>query len=122
MLLWGRLALLLLLSCLTLLRGRLALLLLLNCLALLLLLLSRLTLLLLLSSLTLLLSRLALLLMLNCLALLQLRRRLIAFLHIRWGSHIAICRERLADGRIGRASMIDVRKLSPVGAGLTLIL
>ena len=119
LLLLSHLALLLLLSSLALLLlllSRLALLLLLSSLALLLLLLSRLALLLLLNSLTL------LLLLLSCLALLQLRSSLIAHLHRRRSSHIAIRRKRLSDGRAGRTAMIDVGKLSPVDAGSMLML
>jgi hypothetical protein len=141
LLLRSRLPLLLLRSCLTLLllrsrlallllRCSLALLLLLNRLALLLLL-NRLALLLLLSRLTLLLlwSCLTLLLLLNPLALLLLRSRLtllgrglIACLHRRRGSHIAICRKRLPNGHAGWVAMVYVGKLRPVGAGDVLIL
>jgi len=117
LLLWCGLALLLL-------RGGLALLLLWGGLVLLLLLLLNSLVLPLLASLTLLLlllpllNSLTLLLLLGCLALLS----LIARLERRRDSHIAICGERLVDGQIGRTPMIDVGKLSPVGAGNMLIL
>ena len=115
LLLWGGLALLLLWRRLTLLRGRLTLLLL-RCRLALLLLWRRLALLLLL------LNRLTLLLLLlTRLTLLLLLRSLIAYLQRRWGPDIAIRRKRLSDGRTGRTAMIDVRKLSPVGAGNVLI-
>jgi len=116
LLLWCGLALLLLWCglALLLLRGGLALLLLWGGLVLLLLLL---------------LNSLTLLLLLGCLALLRLGSlalllldSLIARLERRRDSHIAICGERLVDGQIGRTPMIDVGKLSPVGAGNMLIL
>ena len=127
LLLLNRLALLLL-------RGHLALLLLLRiCLALLFLL-NRLALLLLRISLTLLFLRrrlpllllfrksLALLLLLIYLTLLLLRSRLIAHRRCRWSPHVAIGRKWLVDGHAGRAAMINVGKLSPVGAGSTFVL
>ena len=132
-----RLTLLLLLgSCLALLRCCLALLLLLgscltlllllgSCLALLLLLGSCLALLLLLGSclalLLLLRSFLALLLLLGS-RLALLRCSLIARLQRRWGPHIAICSERLADGCAGWTALVNARELSPIGAGRMLIL
>jgi hypothetical protein len=51
-----------------------------------------------------------------------LRFRLIASLHRRRGSHIAICRKRLLDGHAGWAAMVYVGKLRPIGAGNVLIL
>src|ERR1035437_4948450 len=51
-----------------------------------------------------------------------LRLCLIVHLHRGGGLHVAIGRKRLADGRVGRAAMIDVRKLGLVGAGNMLIL
>jgi hypothetical protein len=137
LLLWCGLALLLLWCglALLLLRGGLALLLLWGGLVLLLLLLLNSLVLPLLASLTLLLlllpllNSLTLLLLLGCLALLRLGSlalllldSLIARLERRRDSHIAICGERLVDGQIGRTPMIDVGKLSPVGAGNMLIL
>ena len=125
-----RLTLLLLLgSCLTLLLllgSCLALLLLLgSCLALLLLLRSFLALLLLLGRrlalLLLLRSFLALLLLLGS-RLALLRCSLIARLQRRWGPHIAICSERLADGCAGWTALVNARELSPIGAGRMLIL
>ena len=106
-----------------LLRRRLTLLLLLNRLPLLLLR-SCLTLLLLLNRLALLLLRSLLpqLLLRSRLALLLLRSSLIAHRRYRWGPHIAIGCKRPADGHAGRAAMIHVGKLSPVGAGSTLVL
>ena len=130
LLLRSRLALLLLLgSCLTLLLllgSCLALLLLLgSCLALLLLLRSFLALLLLLGRrlalLLLLRSFLALLLLLRS-RLALLRCSLIARLQRRWGPHIAICSERLADGCAGWTALVNARELSPIGAGRMLIL
>ena len=140
-LLWG---------CLALLLHGLALLLLLHPLALLLLLLHSLTLLLLLSSLVLLLllSRLVLLLLLytltllllsslvlllllytltlllllSSLVLLLLHSLALLLLQRSGGPHVTVCRKRPVDGKAGRAAMIDVRKLSPVGAGSALIL
>jgi hypothetical protein len=121
LLLWGGLVLLLLL-----LLNSLVLLLLasLTLLLLLLPLLNSLTLLLLLGCLALLrLGSLALLLRLEPLMLLLLLRdSLIVHLNRRRDSHIAICGERLVDSQIGWTAMIDVGKLSPVGAGNMLIL
>jgi hypothetical protein len=119
------LVLLLLLGCLALLRSSLMLLwssltLLLNRLTLLLLL-DSLMLLLLLNGLMLLLLLTSLMLLLNCLALLLLDS-LIVHLDRRRDSHVAICGERLVDGHAGWTAMIHIRKLSPVGAGSTLIL
>ena len=67
----------------------------------------------------------------SCLVLGLLRRRLmllllryspIGSLQRRWCFHVAIGRKRLADSHIGRAAMIRIGKLGPVGAGSTLIL
>ena len=114
------------LTLLLLLRSRLALLLLLgSCLTLLLLLGSCLALMLLLGSclalLLLLRSFLALLLLLRS-RLALLRCSLIARLQRRWGPHIAICSERLADGCAGWTALVNARELSPIGAGRMLIL
>jgi hypothetical protein len=51
-----------------------------------------------------------------------LRSSLIARLCCRWSSDVAICRKRLAYCQAGWTAMVDGRKLSPVGAGSTLIL
>ena len=51
-----------------------------------------------------------------------LRLRLIARLHCRGSPHIAIGRKRLLDGQTGRATVVDVGKLRPVGAGRVFIL
>lgn len=66
--------------------------------------------------------RLMLLLLRRRLVLLLLLYSPIGFLQRRWRFYVAIGRERLADSHIGRAAMICTDKLSPVGAGRTLIL
>jgi hypothetical protein len=77
-----------------------------------------------------LLNRLALLLLLRrslallliCLTLLLLRNLLIAHRRCRWGPHVAIGRQRLVSCNTGRTAVIDVGKLSPVGAGSAFVL
>jgi len=53
---------------------------------------------------------------------LLLGNRLIVRLHRRRNPHIAICGDWPADGEVGRAAVVDVGKLSAVGAGNVLIL
>lgn len=61
------------------------------------------------------------LLLLNSLTLLMLLRRLIAHLRRCRDFHVVIGGKRLIDGHISWTAMIDVRKLSAVGAGTMLI-
>jgi hypothetical protein len=64
-----------------------------------------------------------LLLLLTRLALLLLPCfRLIVHLHRRRHSHVAVGGKRLVDGKTCRTSVIDVGKLSAVGAGIVLVL
>jgi hypothetical protein len=91
------------------------------CLVLLLLLLLLLHLVLLCLVLLLLLLRLVLLsLVLLCLVLLLYSP--IGLLQSRWGPHVAICRKRPGRCHVGRASVVDRRKLSPVRSGCLRVL
>ena len=67
-------------------------------------------------------SNLALLLRLRSLLALLLRSGLIAHRHLGRNLDVAIGGERLADGDIGRASVIGIGKLCAIGAGSLLVL
>jgi hypothetical protein len=76
-------------------------------------------------------ARLVLLWLRSFLPLLRLRSRLVLLLLLyipigcpqrRWSLHVVIGRKRLPNRHIGRAAMIRIRKLGPVGAGSSLIL
>jgi hypothetical protein len=61
-------------------------------------------------------------LVLFSLVLLLLRYSPIGFLQSRWGPHVVICRKRPGCCHVGRASVVDRRKLSPVRSGCLLVL
>jgi hypothetical protein len=46
----------------------------------------------------------------------------IGLLQSRWGPHVAICRKRPGRCHVGRASVVDRRKLSPVRSGCLRVL